>query len=77
MIKPQILALRDIAVTLVAAIIGGLAINYAASEFTSAEIITGFATFALIYAIYMLYTIRVNQYKYQQKLNEMVDELHK
>jgi hypothetical protein len=77
MIKPQILALRDIAVTLVAAIIGGLAINYAASEFTPAEIITGLAKIALAYSIYTLYTIRVNQYKYQQKLNETVDALHK
>jgi hypothetical protein len=32
---------------------------------------------ALAYSIYTLYTIRVNQYKYQQKLNETVDALHK
>ena len=77
MTKPQLLALRGLGATLVGAVIGGLAINYAASEFTTAQIITGLAFGAMIYCIYTLYTIRVSQYEYQEKLNKAVDELHK
>jgi len=77
MISPKILALRDVAVTFVAAIAGGLAINFAASEFTPTQIATGLAVAALAYAVYTLYSIRVGQYEYQQKLNKTVDELHK
>jgi hypothetical protein len=77
MTKPQLLALRDLGATLVGAVIGGLAINYAASEFTITQIISALAMAAMIYCIYMLYTIRVSQYEYQEKLNKAVDDLHK
>lgn len=77
MTNPKLLALRDMIAMFVAAILSGLAINYAASEFTPAQIITGLAFIAMAYCIYSLYTIRVSQYEYQQKLNKTVDELHK
>jgi ABC-type uncharacterized transport system permease subunit len=76
MTSPKLLALRDIAGMFVAALAGGALINYLASEFTAAQIITGAMIVLLAYSVYTLYTLRVNQYEYQQKLNETVDKLH-
>lgn len=77
MTNPKLLALRDMIAMFAGALVGGLAINYVQSEFTAAQIITGLAIGAMVYCIYTLYTLRVNQYEYQQKLNETVDNLHK
>lgn len=77
MTNPKLLALRDMIAAFAGAILGGLAINYAASEFTPAQILGAMAMAAMVYCIYTLYTIRVSQYEYQEKLNKTVDELHK
>ena len=77
MTNPKLLALRDMIAMIVGALIGGLALNYIASEFTAAQIITALGLGALVFSIYTLYSIRVNQYEYQQQLNKTVDELHK
>jgi small neutral amino acid transporter SnatA (MarC family) len=76
MTSPKLLAVRDIAGMFVAALAGGAVINYLASEFTAMQIITGAMVALLAYSVYTLYTIRVGQYEYQQKLNKMVDKLH-
>ena len=77
MTNPKLLALRDMIAMFVAAVLTGLGMNYAASEFTPMQILTALMVGLLAYSIYTLYTIRVSQYEYQQKLNETVDELHK
>ena len=77
MSKAHLLALRDLVAMFVGAILGGLAINYAASEFTPVQILGAMGMAAMVYCIYTLYAIRVSQYEYQETLNKTVDELHK